>query len=186
MESKLQIISGTKRGLKLSVPADARPTQNRARIALCNMLNQIIDKQPGALIWDAFAGSGAFAFEFLSRNWAQRAILTDTNTTAIKTIRTNAKKFDANKIQIEQTDAIGAIKKFGAISNIIFVDPPYSEHKTGESFIRKISSVVKIGTIIVWETEIGNLEIDTIDFGFNIVKDKNYGRARFLILEKVS
>ncbi|MBQ8728761.1 MAG: RsmD family RNA methyltransferase, partial [Alphaproteobacteria bacterium] len=34
----MQIISGQFRGRKLQLPPDARPTQNRARIALFNML----------------------------------------------------------------------------------------------------------------------------------------------------
>ncbi|MBP5707580.1 MAG: RsmD family RNA methyltransferase, partial [Alphaproteobacteria bacterium] len=64
MESKLQIISGKYRGRKLSLPASARPTQNRARIALFNMLeSNIIDPTDKFTVWDAFAGSGAFGIE---------------------------------------------------------------------------------------------------------------------------
>ena len=44
MKSNLQIISGKYRGKKLVLPPDARPTQNMARGALFNMLNEILDK----------------------------------------------------------------------------------------------------------------------------------------------
>ena len=50
MDSKLQIISGMHRGRKLALPRGARPTQNRARIALFNMLMSIADTAPG-VVW---------------------------------------------------------------------------------------------------------------------------------------
>jgi hypothetical protein len=46
MDSKLQIISGKHRGRKLRLPPDARPTQNRARIALFNMMESGIINNP--------------------------------------------------------------------------------------------------------------------------------------------
>ena len=64
MDSKLQIISGAYRGRKLRLPPNARPTQNRARIALFNMLESgIVDFNQNLSVWDAFAGyleSGKF------------------------------------------------------------------------------------------------------------------------------
>ena len=66
MDSKLQIISGIYRGRKLNLPADARPTQNLARIALFNMLEGIIiDPFAPMFVWDAFAGSGSLGVECL-------------------------------------------------------------------------------------------------------------------------
>ena len=67
MKSNLQIISGKYRGKKLLLPHDARPTQNIARGALFNMLNEILDNSEKISVWDAFGGSGAFGIECLSR-----------------------------------------------------------------------------------------------------------------------
>ncbi len=179
MESKLQIISGARRGLKLMLPYGARPTQNRARLAICNILQPMIENQ--IVIWDAFAGSGALAFEFLSRDWAVKAIFTDTSSESIKSVRSNAIGFDKNKIIIEQSDALSVVNKFAPEVDIVFVDPPYTETELGLKFVKKFISVAKPGSIIVWEIE-SDKEIDVSEF--EILKDKTYGRARFLIFRK--
>src|SRR5574344_993888 len=85
MDSNLQIISGKWRGKKLHLPLNARPTQNKARIALFNMLGNISPH----IVWDAFAGSGEFGLEWLSRAQNSKAIFTDTNAESIKTIKRN-------------------------------------------------------------------------------------------------
>ena len=84
MDSKLQIISGEFRGRKLRLPRDARPTQNRARVALFNML-QSLNVVPN-VVWDTFAGSGAFGIECLSRWGGCRVLFTDV---APATVRAN-------------------------------------------------------------------------------------------------
>ena len=78
MDSKLQIISGRFHGRKLYLPPNARPTQNRARAALFNMLAAgLVNVGDNLCVWDAFAGSGAFGIEFLSRYPNSRVIFTD-------------------------------------------------------------------------------------------------------------
>ena len=69
MKSKLQIISGNFRGRKILLPDSARPTQNKARGAIFNMLasDVLSDTSEPYFAWDAFAGSGALGIEFLSR-----------------------------------------------------------------------------------------------------------------------
>ncbi len=174
----MQIISGRWRGKKLHLPPDnARPTQNKARIALFNMLGNISPK----IIWDAFAGSGAFGLECLSRMPNARAIFTDTNAESIKTIKKNLVSLDGANGTIAQVDAISAISKFGLDADLIFIDPPYSNAELGVEFIKKITSVAKSGAIIVWEIE-RDFNIPSLPERLKIMKDKTYGRARFLIL----
>ena len=90
MDSKLQIISGIYRGRKLDLPRGARPTQNRARIALFNMLESgIIQPNEKIKVWDTFAGSGAFGIECLSRYPNAVGTFTDIANDSIKTVRNN-------------------------------------------------------------------------------------------------
>jgi 16S rRNA (guanine966-N2)-methyltransferase len=69
----LRITTGSLRGRKIPLPPDTRPTSERARQAFFNILGERIE---GASFLDLFAGSGAFAFEALSRG-ASRASAID-------------------------------------------------------------------------------------------------------------
>ena len=171
----MQIISGKYRGRKLMLPVKARPTQNRARIALFNMLKEILNVGE-ITVWDAFAGSGAFGIEFLSRGWARHAIFTDSDADAIKVIGKNLSGFSADEFVIRHSDALRVSNEFGLLADVVFIDPPYSNLVVAEKLIDKL----KPGAIIVWEME----SCQEPKIGYEILKDKTYGRARFLIMVK--
>jgi 16S rRNA (guanine966-N2)-methyltransferase len=65
---KLRIISGIYKGRQINVPKSelVRPTTDRVRETLFNILNNIIDFD-GARVLDLYAGSGSLGFECLSR-----------------------------------------------------------------------------------------------------------------------
>ena len=65
----LSIVGGRWRGRRLAAPAGARPTSAKARAALFSML-QARGLPEGALVLDAYAGSGALGLEALSRGAA--------------------------------------------------------------------------------------------------------------------
>lgn len=179
MESNLQIISGKYRGRKLALPPSARPTQNRARIALFNMLTSL-DVMP-MVVWDAFAGSGAFGVEYLSRYDDISVIFTDISGDSFKTINKNT--FGMPGAQIEMTDALNAVKRHGPVADLIFIDAPYAQPTLGSSFVRRLTPVARPGTILVWESESGS-PAPFSETDWTVLRDKTYGRARFLILEK--
>ena len=185
MDSKLQIISGQFKGRKLRLPMDARPTQNRARIALFNMLDAgIIEDGNSLVVWDAFAGSGAFGFECLSRWPGAKVVLTDVAPSSLKTIRDNlAMLAVGNRATIVHTDAVAGAEKFGANANVIFLDPPYSTPGLGRSLVARLGKVARPGTILIWEQEVGN-DVIPDEKIWSVLRDKTYGRARFLILER--
>ena len=147
MDSKLQIISGAYRGRKLRLPPNARPTQNRARIALFNMLESgIIDAGADMVVWDAFAGSGAFGMECVSRYAGASVVFTDVAPTSIKTVCDNLATLNVGaRASVAQTDAIGAVNKYGAAANLIFVDPPYSDENLGRAFVARAGRVARVG-----------------------------------------
>lgn len=181
MDSKLQIISGKYRGKKLNLPSDARPTQNLARGALFNMLNEFLDLAHPINVWDVFAGSGAFGLECLSRYENAKVIFTDNANTSIETVKKNLESINCDAI-VEKTDAVVAISRFVGDADLIFVDAPYSDFDLGARFVKKLTSVAKNGAILIWEFEkIHNLPLMS---GWEILRDKTYGRARFLILRK--
>ena len=184
MESKLQIISGKYRGRKLSLPASARPTQNRARIALFNMLeSNIVENTNNLVVWDAFAGSGAFGIECISR-YNATAIFTDIAPESVATVHKNVAAISTeNNAKIIQSDAISVIPQYAHNANMIFVDAPYDMAEIGRAFVNKLGRVATPDTIVIWEQEANNAVEPNADI-WEILRDKIYGRARFLILRK--
>ena len=186
MDSKLQIISGIYRGRKLRLPPNARPTQNRARIALFNMMESgIVDFDSLQNVWDAFGGSGAFGIECLSRYPNASVTFTDINPTSIRTIQENLATLSVGaRAHVVQGDAIAAATRTGESATLIFIDAPYDMHELGISLVKKLGNIVKPGTIIIWEQEnINKTQPD--ETKWEILRDKTYGRARFLILQKI-
>lgn len=179
MDSKLQIISGEFHGRKLKLPAGARPTQNRARIALFNMMASL-DVRP-ALVWDAFAGSGAFGIECLSRWGDCRAVFTDI---APATVRANLAALNIGaRGSVIAGDALSMVAKYGADADLVFVDPPYADANMGVALVRKMAAVSRPGTIVVWEQD-APAAVTPDESVWEILRDKQYGRARFMILQR--
>ena len=186
MDSKLQIISGNYRGRKLRLPPNARPTQNRARIALFNMMESgIVDFDNLQNVWDAFGGSGAFGIECLSRYAGVNVVFTDIAPTSVKTMRDNLATLGVGaRASVIQADAISAAQKYAPMADLIFIDAPYDMHELGAALIKKIGALAKSGTIVIWEQESIN-PYQPDESKWQIFRDKTYGRARFLIMMKI-
>ena len=183
MKSNLQIISGKYRGKKLFLPAGARPTQSLARGALFNMINCIVDNTQNMTVWDVFAGSGAFGLEYLSRFNNANIIFTDNSNKSIDAIKKNLASV-SESTRVDFTNALFVVEKYGATADLIFIDPPYSDFNIGVLFVKKLTTVAKPGAILVWEFE-KIQDMPEIDKSWEIVRDKTYGRARFLILRRI-
>lgn len=182
MKSNLQIISGKYRGKKLFLPTGARPTQNMARGAVFNMLYEILDFSKPVAVWDVFAGSGAFGLECLSRFNLPKVVFTDNANSSIETVKKNLAAVNEHAT-VEKTDAMSVLNKFGSTSDLIFVDAPYSDFNFSVLFVKKLGKIAKTSTILVWEFE-NTQQVSALDEHWTLLKDKTYGRARFLILIK--
>jgi 16S rRNA (guanine966-N2)-methyltransferase len=186
MDSKLQIISGKHRGRKLRLPPQARPTQNRARIALFNMLESgILNTNDKFVVWDAFAGSGAFGLECISRYSFAEVVFTDIAPTSIKTVRDNVATLGEHAT-IKQADAINSINDFGKSADLIFLDPPYAlKAIPGILFSLIANKRLKPTSIIVCETaEAPDVfgSDDELCEKVNIKKQTRYGAACVTIM----
>lgn len=122
----LRIIGGRWRRRHISFPdiPGLRPTQDRVRETLFNWLAPNI---VGAFCLDLFAGSGALGFEALSRG-AKQVSFVDNHKAAITAIEANAKKLEAENIEIlrgECPDRIPALSF--APYDIVFLDPPFHQ-----------------------------------------------------------
>lgn len=185
MDSKLQVISGAYRGRKLMLPRSARPTQNMARAAVFNMLGEILLEPFSKLnAWDAFAGSGALGLEVLSRYNDSTAIFTDVSDDSLNAVRQNVRDIDWARVKIDASDAASRIWKYGPRVNLVFVDPPYEDARVGIDFVANLADSVRAGTIVVQEIE-KTVPYSPDETKWKILRDKTYGRARFLILRRL-
>ena len=125
----MRIVGGAWRGRRLAAPStDAiRPTSDRLREALFNVLTHAYDEAvTGARVLDLFAGTGALAFEALSRS-AAYALLVDDGTEARGVIRSNIEALGAEGVtRLFRRDAtkLGPAGTAGLFS-LVFCDPPY-------------------------------------------------------------
>jgi 16S rRNA (guanine966-N2)-methyltransferase len=122
---ELRIVGGSLRGRKWNFPdvPGLRPTPDRVRETLFNWLNPHI---AGMRVLDLFAGSGALAFEALSRG-AAAATLVESDRAAALVLRDTAARFGLTQARIDNSDA-GAVLRAAAAGSydLILLDPPFS------------------------------------------------------------
>jgi len=122
----MRIIAGHYRGKKLFSPESdkVRPTADRAREALFNILNSSLEKDWGSYkLLDVFAGTGAFGLEALSRGAAEVGLI-DADT---RSLMKNTALFPAEKsrIKIYRHDVL-ALPQALETYDLLFMDAPYN------------------------------------------------------------
>lgn len=128
----MRIIAGEHRGRKLAAPKGdgTRPTTDRVRESLMSAIASARGGFEGAMVLDAFAGSGALAFEALSRG-AAAAVLGERNGAALRAIEANAAAlgYGRDRARIARGDVLGhgfPAPPQGAAFGLVFLDPPYA------------------------------------------------------------
>ncbi len=121
----MRIISGKYRGRQLVAVASIRPTQNKVRKALFDILGDI----EGLSFLELFAGTGAVGFEAASRG-AREVVLVESGRQSLAAIRKNLEALKLGSCQAypkEAGEAIEALCRHKKKFDIIFLDPPYHE-----------------------------------------------------------
>jgi 16S rRNA (guanine966-N2)-methyltransferase len=119
----MRIVAGEFRSRRLKTlrGMDVRPTPDRLREALFNVLTPRIE---GAVFLDAYAGSGAVGIEALSRG-AARAIFIERSRAAAGMIQENLRSLGiANRAEVLHAKALSILGRRRA--DMVFLDPPYS------------------------------------------------------------
>lgn len=130
----MRIVAGKFKGRALSAPkgANTRPTSDKARQALFNVLEHAAWALPleDARVADLFAGSGALGFEAISRG-ASFCLFVETDAAARGTIRDNIEAlqlFGITRLHRRSATDLGEKPaKLGAPFNLVFLDPPYDQ-----------------------------------------------------------
>jgi len=135
-ENSLRIIGGEWRSRRIPFAADTgvRPTADRIRETLFNWLQGIT---PEAHCLDLFAGSGALAFEALSRG-AASVTMVDEDLRVIQQLQQNTALLKTDKATMKWSDALSFLSEYEPLPeqakryDIVFLDPPYRDDIIGE------------------------------------------------------
>ena len=171
---RVRLISGRYGGRMLDAPDTSKthPMSERIRNAIFNSLGNQVD---GAVVLDAFAGSGAIGFEALSRGASQVTFL-EKDRIAGKVIAKNIEALDcgAETQLIKASVAAWSENNPGEQFDLIFADPPY--HDPQFSTVSRLFSHLKPGALMVLSHP-GRGEAPTGTKGIVVVDNRSYGTA---------
>lgn len=177
----MRITGGIHRSRKLETPKNdaVRPTSDKVRAALFNMLNSrglVRD----AVVLDAFCGTGALGLEALSQGAAQAIFIdkakssTDLCRQNIETLNVNSQSHlllqDSTKIKV-RPDGI-------ALIDLVFLDPPYHKGLVEKSIMAlRSGDWFSLDCFFVIETAKNE---DIVLEGLNIEQEKIYGDTKIM------
>jgi len=164
---------------------DIRPTQDKVRQAVFNLLGDINGKK----VLELFAGSGAFGIEALSRG-ASQATFVDNNSRCIETIRANLESLNISEAQYDLIRAnalsvLARLEKEEEKFDIVFLDPPYYKNIARKCLINidNYDILSRIGLVIV-----EHFKKDSLAVSLNTLileKERHYGDTVITIFRKV-
>lgn len=181
----MRIIAGTMRGRSIETPKglDTRPTTDRVREALMSSLYSLRGTFEGAVVLDAFAGSGALGLEALSRG-ADEALFCDCDRRAIQAVQRNIASFGLSPdvAQALQRDVVKAgLPVRSRPFDLVFLDPPYAM-KTEDvlSMVDRWAScgAVADGALVVYEH---SAAAEAAHDAFEVAARKRYGKTAVTI-----
>ncbi|MCX5677519.1 MAG: 16S rRNA (guanine(966)-N(2))-methyltransferase RsmD [Candidatus Omnitrophica bacterium] len=182
----MRIIGGEFKSRLISMPkgVDMRPTQDKVRGAVFNILGDITGKR----VLELFAGSGAFGIEAISRG-AGHAAFVDNNFRCIEAIKENlgSLKIDNNRYDLIKADALKVFPKLlgqGEKFDIIFMDPPYYRELAKKCLINAdaYDILAPIGLIVV-----EHFKKDILPTGFRtfiLSQERRYGDTVITIFRR--
>ena len=183
----MRIISGSKKGHKLIAPRKniVRPMTDKNRETIFNILlhskelSELGFNLKDSIVLDLFAGTGAFAFEAISRG-AKKAILVENNQYMTDLIYKNLEKLKfSSEVDVILKDATTLFRT--DIENkvdLVFLDPPYQkklEFKSIKNILRQ--KILAKNTIVLVEQHIdeSHFTYDELD----LLRTKELGITRF-------
>ena len=125
-QSQVRVIGGQwrRRILKFPPVPGLRPTPDRVRETLFNWLGQDLT---GMRCLDLFAGSGALAFEALSRN-AREVVMVESDARVRAALAASAALLDCgNRARVGGTDALQFLVCGKGEFDLVFLDPPFNQ-----------------------------------------------------------
>lgn len=125
-----------------------RPTPDRVRETLFNWLGQDLG---GWRCFDAFAGSGALAFEAASRG-AKEVVACETDPALVAQLLASKHKLKADMVWVQRANGLNAMRAQTPASwDLVFLDPPFGSDLLGPS-LQAAAVVLKPGGRVYLES----------------------------------
>ncbi len=177
----MRVIAGEWGGRKLVAPPGelTRPTADRTRETLFNMLASRLGDFEGLAVLDLFAGSGALGLEALSRG-AASCTFVEQDSAAIKAIRANIDTFDARARSTVQQASVMSLGPAKQPHDLILLDPPYDTN-AGQVALDRMLRLGWIGAATWIALETGVKEDISIK-GLEIAAERKVGKAKLTLL----
>ncbi|MFT7145058.1 MAG: 16S rRNA (guanine966-N2)-methyltransferase [Alphaproteobacteria bacterium] len=180
----VKVISGYYGGRNLETPearsdnSPVRPTKARVREAGFNMIFSRMDFADSKC-FDLYCGSGAAGIEALSRG-AEHVTFVDIDTKwAEKNINTCRVGSEQYKVKRGNVLSFHSHEK----ADLVLADPPYGEG-LAEKTLENKDQFGKKGSLWLLEVE-SRLRLEPEKYGFDILKNKKYGKSTLWLLEQL-
>lgn len=178
----MRIAGGEFRGRVLRLPkgVDLRPTEERVRLALFNIVAPML---PGARFLDLCCGSGAVGIEALSRG-AAFAGFGDKETRCLKSVREHLETFGIgeDRYEILPGDYVQVLSRCETRPSkfqLIFVDPPYGSPLLSDA-LQRVASLDILergpGSRLILEHD-SKLELPEREGSLGLFKRYPYGKS---------
>ena len=181
--NRLRIIGGEWRSRQLPFieVTGLRPTPDRVRETLFNWLQ---GKIVGARCLDLFSGSGAIAFEALSR-YASEVVLVEKHARVAQKLQENLTLLEEggeSRAVVVNKDAIRYLGQTQDAFDLIFLDPPYRQGLLPKALDMILASqLLKPDGLIYLEHESED-NFDCSTWNLKILKQSNAGQVCGLLL----
>ncbi|MFH1281994.1 MAG: 16S rRNA (guanine(966)-N(2))-methyltransferase RsmD [Candidatus Omnitrophota bacterium] len=178
----MRITTGKYRNRKIYMPKGIRPTQDKVRKAVFDILGDI----EGLTFLELFAGSGAVGLEALSRGASELTVI-ESNRESIMAIKRNIELLKVTACNLYNLEADKAAKLLSLNKksfDIIFIDPPYNRDMAKKILqtLEGYDILTAHGLIIVQHSKAELLPKDSLRF--SLIKEARYGDTWLSIFRK--
>lgn len=176
----MRIIAGYLKGRNFESPHSHKthPMSEKMRGAMFNVLGDISDLS----VFDAYGGSGAIAFEAISRG-ASKALITELDVSVAKIIKNNIKVLGIeSKVKLVRANAASYSKNYPYKHfNLVICDPPYDSIHPSQ-IIQLTNNVSKEGLLVISQP-LGHSDYDLDNFSLEL--KKIYGKSSLVFYRKI-
>ena len=178
-KSSLRIIGGNWRSRRIQFinSEKIRPTPDRVRETVFNWLAEYIQ---GASCLDLFAGSGALAFEAISRG-AGKAVLVEDDAKIVAQLKKQKELLQTDAVEIKQQNALSYVKEANQQYDVVFLDPPFNTN-----FLNKIIPMILENQLLspnglLYVESSSSESVNQELISLNCVREKVTGEVRYAL-----
>ncbi len=176
----MRIIGGIYGGRVLRIPKGlpARPTTDRAKEALFNMLTHRIDWEVTDVL-DLFTGTGNIAIECASRG-AKSVVAVDQDSKSVAHLQSLSDEWGISRLLVRKVDVFTFLKQAPAPYGLIFLDPPYDWARLDELLTQLLSPTWLADDGLLVAEHRSNKDLSQLP---GWIDSRAYGDSRFTFFE---